>query len=43
MFDDMKSLKESTKRALVEDAFNQEMFLSKNFQHRQSAEGGSIQ
>ncbi len=40
---DMRKLKDSTKRALVMDAFNQEMFLSKNFQHRATAEGGSAQ
>lgn len=43
MTGDMRKLKDSTKRALVQDAFNQEMFLSKNFKHRATAEGGSIQ
>eukprot|EP00750_Incisomonas_marina_P015347 INCI18180.1.p1 GENE.INCI18180.1~~INCI18180.1.p1 ORF type:complete len:483 (+),score=96.84 INCI18180.1:116-1564(+) len=42
MFHDMKSLKESTKVKFASDGFNQEMFMSKTFQHRGQAAGGSV-
>ena len=42
MFNDMKTLKESTKVAFAADTFNQEMFMSKTFHHRDTAAGGSL-
>lgn len=42
MFDDIKTIKPSTKLALAGDMFNQQMFLSRTYQRNAAASGGSL-